>query len=108
MKIIALERELPVDTPSSPALLREEAARVWELYLSGILREIHFRADSPLAVLVLECPGPEIAQEAINSLPLVRKGRIAFDIVPLAPYPGLARLFDSQHPAQEAGKETAG
>jgi hypothetical protein len=46
------------------------------------------------AVLVLECTDVEEANEVLNTLPLVKEGLITFDFIPLAPYPGFARLFE--------------
>jgi muconolactone delta-isomerase len=94
MKFLALEKEIPgVDADNLLPLLREEAARAWELYQSGLIRELYFRADRSQAVLMLECHDLAQAQEMLDSLPLVREGRIAFEIIPLVPYPGFARLF---------------
>lgn len=94
MKIIALERETPNITGEQfSTYLRAEAAKVWELYQSGLAREIYFRQDQSTAVLVLECAGIEEARSALNALPLVRAGLIDFDLIPLQPYPGFARLF---------------
>jgi hypothetical protein len=44
-------------------------------------------------VLVLEVPDVEAARAAVDSLPLVAARLIDFDLVPLRPYPGFARLF---------------
>jgi hypothetical protein len=44
-------------------------------------------------VLVLECASLEEAHQALASLPLVQEGLIAFEIIPLVPYPGFKRLF---------------
>jgi hypothetical protein len=44
-------------------------------------------------VLVLEVPDLAAARAVIDSLPLVAAGLIDFDLVPLKPYPGFARLF---------------
>jgi len=94
MKILALERELsPKATPTPASLLRSEAARVWELHQSGIIREVYFRADRSAAVLILETAGVEEAHLALGTLPLVAGGIIEFELIPLAPYPGFARLF---------------
>jgi hypothetical protein len=94
MKILALEREKPnVTAEQFSPHLRAEAARVWELYQAGVLREIYFSQDRHEAVLILECvDGPE-AQQVLNSLPLVKAGLITFDIIPLVPYSGFGRLF---------------
>ncbi len=94
MKLIALERSVPDVTPEMFAPhLRAEARRVWALQQSGVLREIWFRADRPEAVLVLEAESVDAAREAVSSLPLVANGLTAFEVIPLVPYPGLARLF---------------
>jgi hypothetical protein len=94
MKILAIEKETPGATQADfQPQLKPEAARVWELYQAGVVRELYFRADRQSAVLMLECAGLEEAEAAVNSLPLVQAGLIAFDLLPLAPYPGFARLF---------------
>jgi hypothetical protein len=94
MKILALEREVEGAAPGQfQAYLAEEAARAYELYELGIFRELYFNSDLHTAVLVLECRDVVEARGVIDSLPLVRAGLIAFDLIPLAPYSGFARLF---------------
>jgi muconolactone delta-isomerase len=95
VKLLALEIEVAGvrDEQFTPELLREEAARAWQLYRDGVVRELHFRADREMAVLVLEAADVEQARRALATLPLVRAGLIDFDVVPLAPYPGFERLF---------------
>jgi hypothetical protein len=58
-----------------------------------VLREFYFSADRQEAVLVLECAGAGEARSHLESLPPIEAGLIDFEIVPLAPYPGFARLF---------------
>ncbi|MBP7010467.1 MAG: superoxide dismutase [Kiritimatiellae bacterium] len=94
MKFLALEREVAGVTEARYAPhLAAEAARAWELYQQGVIRELYFRSDRDEAVLVLECPDTHSAQAALSTLPLVRHGLIAFELIPLTPYPGFARLF---------------
>jgi hypothetical protein len=94
MKILALEKEVPdVTEGASKPYLKEEATKVWELYQIGVFRELYFRQDEPSAVMILECADTEEARRVLDTLPLVREGLIAFDVIPLAPYPGFARLF---------------
>lgn len=94
MKVLAIEREVPgVAGDAFESHLQAEAARVWELYQAGVIREIYFRQDRPDAVLVLECEDVEEARGVLQALPLVKEGLIAFEIIPLRPYPGFARLF---------------
>lgn len=94
MKILAME----VETADAKAEqfgphLKAEARRVWELYQKGLIRELYFRADRSEAVLILECADVNVAQQTLESLPLVQAGLIRFEIIPLIPYPGFARLF---------------
>lgn len=97
MKILALEREVPgtADEAFEPHL-KSEAARAWELYQAGIIREMYFREDQPTAVLVLECAGAAEASDVLKTLPLVAAGLITFDVIPLRAYSGFARLFDRE------------
>jgi len=95
MKILAMEIETEGVKPEQFAPhLKAEARHVWELYQSGTIRELYFRADRSEAVLILECRDVTEAKEKLDSLPLVRAGLIRFEIIPLVPYPGFARLFE--------------
>jgi muconolactone delta-isomerase len=94
MKFLALERE----TPGFPSdqwqpHLRPEAAHAWELYQSGLIRELYFDSEHHTAVLILECADKEAAINLLATLPLVVAGAITFEVIPLVPYPGFARLF---------------
>ena len=94
MKILAIEKETPNTTfDQFTPHLKAEAARVWELYKSGKLREIYFRGDRSEAVLILECTDVEEAESLLATLPLVKEGLIEFEAIPLVPYPGFERLF---------------
>jgi len=98
MKIIAIEKELP-NLPTGAftnELLKSEAACVWEFYQLGVLREIYFRQDRPEAVLIFECDTVEECQTLLSSLPLVNRNLIEFELIPLKPYPGFARLFSEE------------
>ena len=94
MRILALERDVAgVTDERCEPYLASEAARAWALHQAGVIRELYFRADREAAVLVLECATVEEARQALATLPLVREGLIAFDMVPLRAYSGFARLF---------------
>lgn len=94
MKLLAIERVRPgATTDRFRDHLRAEAARAWELYQAGVIRELYFRQDIHSAVLVLECQDVEEAESVLGTLPLVKEGLIAFDIMPLVAYPGFSRLF---------------
>lgn len=94
MKILALEHELPgAAAHLFQQFAREEARQAWELHQAGLIRELNFRFDQPTAVLTLECESVEQAKTILSSLPFVRAGLIAFELIPLKAYPGFARLF---------------
>ena len=99
MKILALEHDLPAATPEDfQRLAKEEAARAWALHQAGVIRELYFRADRPEAVLVLECADLESARLVLATLPMVHSALITFELIPLAAYPGFARLFAESNP----------
>lgn len=94
MKILAFEVERPgLSAADFAPHLKDEARRVWDLQQAGLVREAYFRADQHTAVLVLESPTLQDAQAALSTLPLVERGLIAFELMPLIPYNGFARLF---------------
>jgi hypothetical protein len=83
-----------------PEALRQHAdaelRAVWDLYAQGICREFYVRAAEPgRVVLMFECATAEAAQEALAALPFVRLGLIDVDVIPLAPFAGLLRLFQA-------------
>ena len=95
MKIFAISYRPPgtTDAAKEPQKI-PEAYRAWELYKSGVFREMHWRADGkPGVVLVLECDTVDEAHEALNSLPMVIGGTLAFDVIPVGPYDHFDRLF---------------
>jgi len=94
MRFLAIERDVPgVHDDQYYPHLRAEAERAWELYQSGVVRELYFRADREAAVLVMECGSSGEAEAFLATLPLVHEGLIRFDVIPLRPYPGFQRLF---------------
>ena len=97
MKILALERELSGVSRDSftDDVLREEAAAAWHLHRRGVIRDLYFRSDRHTAVLLLECAGVDEAREILAALPLVKKGLIEFETIPLETYTGFERLFEN-------------
>jgi muconolactone delta-isomerase len=97
MKFLAIEQSVPgAGGDQCRPYLRAEAERAWELYESGVLRELYFRSDRDAAVLMMECLNREEVEEILATLPLVREGLIRFDVIPLVPYPGFKRLFGAE------------
>ena len=96
MKILAIEQEIAERSPADyKKVAKSEARRVWELIQEDKIREIYFRSDENTAVILLECEDLQEAKKTLDSLPMVHNGLIDFELIPLKPYPGLARLFDN-------------
>ena len=108
MKILVLPK--PIEGVSAEMLQQHAGAEiraVWDLYAQGICREFYVRAAEPgRVVLMLECASVEAAREALAALPFARLHLIDFEVIPLAPFVGLTRLFQpsaqSPAPAQAA------
>jgi hypothetical protein len=94
MKFLAIEHERPEARGHDfQSYLEGEARQLWQYYLDGKVREVYFRTDTHEAVIILECPDLSEAKYILDYLPLVQAGLIFFEIIPLAPYDGFARLF---------------
>jgi hypothetical protein len=93
MKILALEREIEGTVwDNTEKLLEQEAQHVFQLYFFFNLREIYFTEDNN-AVLILETKDRNAAEILLNSLPLVKSGKIKFEIMELKPYSGFERIL---------------
>jgi len=93
MKILAIESEIDVTAwDSLDKMLEQEAQQVFQLYLSDSLREIYF-TESKSAVLILETKDRKEAERLLNNLPLVKYGKIKFDIMELKPCSGFERII---------------
>ena len=97
MKILVMPK--PIEGVSREELLQhsaEEIQAVWQLYTQGICREFYTRAnEAGRVVLMFESESVEAAKEALATLPFVKLHLIDFDLIPLAPFNGLARLFQA-------------
>lgn len=94
MKVLAMETDNRKRKPADyKKVLKDEAQAVWYLVQSGLIREIYFQAEKHTAVMIMEVPGQKEAEDILCQLPLAREGLIRFDVIPLMPYDGYARLF---------------
>ena len=106
MKILVLPKPRP-DVAREKLLAHADAEirAVWELYAQGICREFYVRANEPgRVVLMFECASVEDAKEALATLPFAQLELIDFELIPLAPFTGLTRLFQA---ADEEGVRRA-
>jgi len=93
MKILALEKEIEgAKWENTENLLEQEAQHVFQLYLSDSLREIYFTEERN-AVLVMEAEDKEAAKILLDTLPLVKSGKIRFETMELRPYTGYERIM---------------
>ena len=94
MRILAIEKEIrPLVGASAQEILRNEAACVWALKKREVIRDIWFTRRKKRAVIMLECDSELKAERHLASLPLVRKGFIAFEVLTLKPYDGFDRII---------------
>lgn len=81
----------------SPSELDPHAAAenriVWDLYLRGVVREMHMRQDAVGALLALETADADEARRIADALPMVAAGLLSAQVVPLAPFKPLEALF---------------
>src|SRR5690348_9405822 len=95
MKILVMPK--PLEGVSREELLQhaaEEIQAVWQLYAQGICREFYTHANEPgRVVMMFESESVEAAKEALATLPFAPLHLIDFDLIPLAPFTGLSRLF---------------
>ena len=97
MKILAIDKILPGATEENiKSHLNQEAVKAWELYKTGVFREMYFRTDRGGAVLIMECADLEEAKKELGDLPLVKAGLVDFDLIPLGPFVPLANLFEKR------------
>ena len=93
MKILAIENEIEgVAWDNLDGLLKDEAQHVYNLYLSGSLREIYF-TENKNAILVMETEDKKAAIKLLETLPLVKSGKIKFEVMELRPYTGYERIM---------------
>jgi hypothetical protein len=95
MEILVLAKRRPqIPLEAMQPHFQAEVKAIWDLYSQGVCREFHTRADQPgAAVLTLEAASPEAARQTLAKLPLVELNMIDFDMIPLAPFTNLTRLF---------------
>lgn len=104
-------RILCLDIPASGATLENysphltsEVLHTWDLYQSGIIRDIYFRQDRPGVAIFLECNSVDEARILMDELPLAKAGLLTFECIPLGSFTNWAHLFAAEfHNLQRAG-----
>lgn len=97
MQILAISKPLEGASPDKMMPhLDEEVKHTLEGYLDGKFRNFWFKSDRPGVVLMMESADEEEARNILNELPLVAKGFIDFDLIPLQPLKPLGTLIGRQ------------
>ncbi len=94
MKLLALIDVVPgADMGKVRAGLEEELRGSWELYRSGVLREVYATALPTRVVFVLEAGSEEDAQRHLARMPLVVAGLFRIELIELRPFTNWSLLF---------------
>lgn len=94
MQYIAIDKNIEGVTEDQlrPHLPAELAATL-QLYLSDKVRNFYFRKDRPGVILLMEVAHQGEAEELLATLPLVKLGLLAFELIPVGPLEPLALLL---------------
>lgn len=82
--------------------LHDEVRHTWELYKSGLVRDIYFRQDRPGVAIMAEADSVEAARAALMQVPLAKVGLIGWEVIPLGPMLNWELLFAKSQPATNA------
>ena len=81
-------------------LIRDEARTVWNLYESGLVRELFYLDELSGAALSCEAESLDDVKKGVEMLPMVRDGLLVPEYIPLHPYTGFAKLFTKVEPVE--------
>jgi hypothetical protein len=70
-----------------------ESQKVWEYYSTGKVRLMYYFANHKGAVMMLNVDNYDEAIALANSFPMAVAGLVDMEVIELAPYTGLERLF---------------
>ena len=82
-----------VSTEQVLPYIKAEAEAVWQCYAAEIVRSFYYIADMSGAVLLCEASDLQAMQAIAAEFPMAKAGVLAFEILPLKSYTGLATLF---------------
>lgn len=94
MKFLCLDVPQPGATLEKyqPHLLGE-VRYGWQLYKSGVVRDIYFRQDRAGVAIIAEAESIDAARDALADFPLAKAGLIGWDVIPLGPFINWEALF---------------
>ena len=71
----------------------DEVRHTWELYKSGVVRDIYFRQDRPGVAIIAECDSVEAARNVLREFPLAQARLIDWEVIPIGPFANWEALF---------------
>jgi hypothetical protein len=81
-------------------LVQEEVRGAVQLYLDGKIDQWYSRSDGKGVVLFLRCKTADEARTLLADLPLVKRGYLEVEYIPVGPFSGLRILTRSQPPVE--------
>ena len=94
MEFLTIARGKVGNSPEQiQALGKAEALKVGEYYTSGQVRLMYYFANRKGAMMLLNALDYAEAIAIANSFPMAVAGLIEMEVIELAPYTGLERLF---------------
>ena len=76
-----------------PHILAEEKV-VWAMYAAGVIRELYFQPEPLRVSLVFEATGNAQVEAHLATLPMIKAGLLAADVIALGPWLMFEELFD--------------
>ncbi|MGD0678462.1 MAG: dimeric alpha+beta barrel [Polyangiaceae bacterium] len=94
MKVLALiDVARGADIGMVRARIEEELRASWELYKTGVLREVYATATPTRVVFVLEAGSVAEAHSHLSEMPLVKAGLLAIELIELKAFTNWSLLF---------------
>lgn len=84
-----------VDWAEHSSTLRAEAARAYQLWKDGTIRQLWFN-EAGDAVLLLECDSKKHAKRLLATLPLIKRRLLTYTLTELKVYAGFERLMKAR------------
>jgi hypothetical protein len=75
------------------AMRAEEAAVVWSLYKSGVIRDAALRRDLKGAVLTFEAASEDEVRALLATFPAVKAGIFGYELIAVGPFVSWETLF---------------
>jgi uncharacterized protein YciI len=85
---------------------KPEAQLAWQYYTGGRILQMNARQDGVGVVILWQAKNQIEARAAIEAMPMVQAGLIAYKLIPVAPFASLSSLFGTDAPADRAAATT--